>query len=191
MDVAWSLFLAQGFAGTTVTQIEAGAALAAGSGSFYRHFRSKQDVLCALVDREVERLDADRTFGPDPTEVADDARVALALEFQRRLGSLRRMQPLMALVRREREHLGPSREHLYELLVTRNLGVRSQRLTSWMDAGLIPRRDPEVLTATVMAALTGYQLSVEFFDGPLGEVREDAFIAMLVDLVTARSSNEP
>jgi hypothetical protein len=60
-----------------------------------------------------------------------------------------------------------------------------------MDAGLIPRRDPEVLTATVMAALTGYQLSVEFFDGPLGEVREDAFIAMLVDLVTARSSNEP
>jgi AcrR family transcriptional regulator len=183
LDAAWRLFLRQGFAGTTVTQIEAAASLAAGSGSFYRHFRSKEDVLRAAVDREVDRIDADRTIGPELSETGGDVRIALALEFQRRIDTLRRLHPLMVLVQRERDHLGPSREHLGERLVAHNLEVRSQRLAAWMSSGAIPDRDPEALAAAVMCALTGYYLSVEFFGAPPGAIGKEAFVTTLVDLV--------
>lgn len=183
LDAAWRLFLKQGFAGTTISEIEGAASLAKGSGSFYRHFRSKEDVLRAAVDREVDRLDAGRTLGPELDEAGGDVRVVLAIEFQRRLDSLRRLQPLMVLLHREREHLGPSREHLGENVIGRNLEVRSQRLESWMSRGVIPARDAEALAATVMCALTGYHLALEFFGSPPGSLKEEAFVSTLVDLV--------
>jgi AcrR family transcriptional regulator len=184
LDEAWRLLVQQGFAGTTVTQIEAAASLSPGSGSFYRHFRSKEDVLRAVVDREVERADAQRDVGPELSGTGGDVRVALAQEFQRRLENLRRLHPLIRLVQREREHLDGSRDHLGALLVNRNVAVRSERFASWMDTGAIPKRDPEALATAVMCALVGYHLSIEYFDAPPGGIGEEAFVTTLVDLVT-------
>ena len=184
LDAAWTLFLQQGFVGTTVSQIEAAASLAAGSGSFYRHFRSKTDVLHAVVDREVERTDAGRDLGPELSDTGGDVRIALAIELQRRLGNLRRLHPLIGLVQREREHLGGSRDHLGDLLVDRNVRVRSERFAAWMERGAIPRRDPEALATAVMCALVGYDISCDYFERPPGDVGEEAFITTLVDLVT-------
>ena len=44
LDVAIELFLREGFKGTPITDIERRAGLAAGTGSFYRHFPSKDAV---------------------------------------------------------------------------------------------------------------------------------------------------
>ena len=184
LDVAWDLFVKHGFAGTTVTQIEAAASLSPGSGSFYRHFRSKDDVLEAVVEREVERIAAVREIGPELDETDGDVRIALALEFQRRLGNLRRIHPLMLLVGREREHLGKAGKSLQQLLVDQNVAVRSQRIAAWMDAGAIPAGEPEAVAATVMCALVGYHLSLEFFGRPPTGVTEETFVTTLVDLVT-------
>lgn len=183
LDVAWDLFLRQGFVGTTVTQIEAAAGLSPGSGSFYRHFRTKQDVLRAVVDREVDRIDAERELGPEPDETGGDVRVALTVELSQRLQNLRRIHPLMLLIGREREHLGASTGNLGRLLVERNLTLRSARLAGWMDAGAIPARDPDALAAVVLHALTGYHLSEAFFGRPPGGLSADAIVATLVDLV--------
>ena len=184
LDAARSLFLREGFAGTAVTAIEKDASLAGGTGSFYRHFRSKADVLRAVIDREIDQIDQSRSdLGlPRPGR---DPRLALALEFQRRLANLRRIQPLMLLVQREHRHLGPTQDHLRELLVEHNLSVRSERLAEWMAAGLIPDRDPEALAATILCSLTGYHLSVAFFGAPPGGISEDVFVATLVDLVAS------
>ena len=183
LDAAWDLFLRQGFVGTTVTQIEAAAGLSPGSGSFYRHFRAKQDALRAVVDREVHRIDAERQLGPEPDETGDDVRVALTLELGQRLQNLRRIHPLMLLVAREHEYLGASTESLGHLLVERNLTLRSARLAAWMDAGALPARDPDALAAVVLHALTGYHLSEAFFGHPPGGLTADAIVATLVDLV--------
>lgn len=184
LDAAWRLFVQQGFAGTTVTQIEAAASLAPGGGSFYRHFKSKEDVLHAVVDREVERADADRDVGPELSDTGGDVRLALAMEFQRRLGNLRRLHPLIGLVQRERDHLDSSRDHLGDLLVNRNVTVRSERFAAWMARGAIPKCDPEALATALMCALVGYHLSIEYFNSPPGGIGEEAFISTLVDLVT-------
>ena len=44
---AMRLFSAKGFEATSVSQIEAAAGLAAGSGALYRHFKSKDALLDA------------------------------------------------------------------------------------------------------------------------------------------------
>src|SRR5262245_35719211 len=50
MTVAMRLFAEHGFAGTTVGDIEDAAGLTRRGGAFYRHFRSKEDILSASVD---------------------------------------------------------------------------------------------------------------------------------------------
>ena len=59
LDAALDLFVEQGFGGTTITAVELRAGLAGGTGSFYRHFRSKEELLRAAVDREVSRCMAE------------------------------------------------------------------------------------------------------------------------------------
>ena len=188
LNAAWDLFLRHGFVGTTVTQIEAAAGLSPGSGSFYRHFPSKQDALRAVVDREVQRIVAERQLGPEPDETGGDVRVALTVELGQRLQHLRRIHPLMLLVARDHEHLGPSTEGLRHLLVERNLTLRSGRLAGWMDAGTIPARDPDALAAVVLHALTGYHLSEAFFGRPSSGLTADAIVKTLVDLVVGKST---
>ena len=54
------LFGDKGFEATSVSQIEAAAGLSAGSGALYRHFKSKDDVLTACIDRQLDRRSAMR-----------------------------------------------------------------------------------------------------------------------------------
>jgi AcrR family transcriptional regulator len=181
LDAAWSVFSERGFDAATVTAIEARAGLAAGSGGFYRHFASKQDVLRAVVDREVANADAGRQL--PPKVLTTDARSALIAEFQRRLEGLSRLQPLMALLAREQQHLGDARERVQQLLIDKNLSLRAEILRTWMDQGAIPLRDPEVLATVIVSALTGYRNAYAFFGAPPGGAEEATFAAMLADLV--------
>src|SRR5882757_9190967 len=52
---AMRLFSEQGYKATSVAQIEAAAGLAAGSGALYHHFKSKESLLAAGVDRQLDR----------------------------------------------------------------------------------------------------------------------------------------
>src|SRR5882757_8238553 len=52
---AMRLFSTKGFEATSVSQIEAAAGLAAGSGALYRHFKSKDALLAAGIDRQLDR----------------------------------------------------------------------------------------------------------------------------------------
>jgi AcrR family transcriptional regulator len=55
---AMRLFSDKGFEATSVSQIEAAAGLAAGSGALYRHFKSKDALLDAGIDRQLDRRSA-------------------------------------------------------------------------------------------------------------------------------------
>lgn len=52
---AMRLFGEQGYTGTSVAQIEAAAGLAPGSGALYHHFKSKEELLEAAIDRQLDR----------------------------------------------------------------------------------------------------------------------------------------
>jgi len=57
---AMRLFSEQGFRATSVAQIEDAAGLAPGSGALYHHFKSKQSLLDAGIDRQLDRRSAMR-----------------------------------------------------------------------------------------------------------------------------------
>ncbi|MFV8164878.1 TetR/AcrR family transcriptional regulator [Mycobacterium sp. 134] len=57
---AMRLFSEQGYRATSVAQIEAAAGLAAGSGALYHHFKSKESLLEAGIDRQLDRRRAMR-----------------------------------------------------------------------------------------------------------------------------------
>jgi AcrR family transcriptional regulator len=52
---AMRLFSVKGYEATSVSQIEAAAGLAAGSGALYHHFKSKEALLSAGIDRQLDR----------------------------------------------------------------------------------------------------------------------------------------
>jgi AcrR family transcriptional regulator len=52
---AMRLFSQQGYKATSVAQVEAAAGLAPGSGALYHHFKSKESLLEAGIDRQLDR----------------------------------------------------------------------------------------------------------------------------------------
>ncbi|MFC9786343.1 TetR/AcrR family transcriptional regulator [Rhodococcus sp. NPDC127528] len=83
IETALRLFGEQGFARTSVAQIEAEAGLTGGSGALYRHFRSKNALLVAAVASRLEQkeewaqyLDPDFSIVRMLDAVAPDANMA-------------------------------------------------------------------------------------------------------------------
>jgi AcrR family transcriptional regulator len=176
LDTALDLFAARGVEAVTVTELEAGAGLSPGSGSFYRHFRSKQEVLAAVVSREVDRAQARR--------LPADGRIDLESEYHHALDTLDAMGPLLSLLVREGTRL-PDVQRIREVLAEGGVRIDAERLRSLMDAGTIPAGDAEAVATVVMMALVGFHLAERFFGGPVG-VDRDRFVSALVALGGSR-----
>ena len=58
VDEAVRLFSEHGYSGTPITKIESAAGLKPGAGGLYRHFKTKEEILAAGVERQLGRLDA-------------------------------------------------------------------------------------------------------------------------------------
>jgi AcrR family transcriptional regulator len=71
IDEAMHLFSEHGYATTSVARIEAAAGLTAGAGGLYHHFKSKEAVLAAGIERQLSRLDALRDIRRVLTPLGD------------------------------------------------------------------------------------------------------------------------
>jgi len=58
VDEAMRLFSQHGYAATSIAKIEAAAGLTPGAGGIYHHFKSKEAVLAAGIERQLSRLGA-------------------------------------------------------------------------------------------------------------------------------------
>ncbi|MGO9971572.1 MAG: TetR/AcrR family transcriptional regulator [Solirubrobacteraceae bacterium] len=58
VEEAMRLFGDQGYKATTIAQIEAAAGLTPGAGGLYHHFKTKEEVLTAGIERHLARLDS-------------------------------------------------------------------------------------------------------------------------------------
>lgn len=182
LDAALRAFAVDGVAGTAITDLEEAAGLAPGSGGFYRYFKTKDEVLAAAVEREIGRVRAQHDERPAPAAIAD-ARAALTADLLDALAVLRGLGPLMGVLAREHGRIPELAAQVADHLLDGGLRHDTERLTSLMDSGGIPPRDPAALGAVISSALIGYHLSTGYFGGPPGDVDRDRFVALLVDLV--------
>ena len=176
LDAALELFADEGVTGTTITAIERRAGLSAGSGSLYRHFRSKDDVLDATLRREIDRLkrltEEERAALPR----LPDRRSQLTLEFHQCLRDIRRFERLLRIVQRSPQGASRARE-----VVAHMIGL-DRDVESWTTTTADPGGLSPMVALTVITALVGYhRLGLVRHD--LYGVSTDQFIEHLVDLV--------
>ncbi|MDX1511907.1 MAG: TetR family transcriptional regulator [Nitriliruptorales bacterium] len=176
---ALRLFAERGVDGTAVTDIEAAAGLSPGSGSFYRHFSSKQDVLDEVVTGIIEASDRsqqDRLLeahtGPLTAEVLRDQYLAV---FE----LLADMGQLIDLLARERHRLPELAELLAERMVATGIATEGKLARA--------TEDEQALGAIVISALTGYHLATQFFGAPPGDVDRERFATALARLALGQS----
>jgi AcrR family transcriptional regulator len=177
LEVAMDLFAEDGFSGTTISEVERRVGLAAGTGSLYRHFPSKEALLAAAVEREVGRVRAEIQRhaeeaansvgeGPDSANLVERRLRA----YRSRLHDMRRCDRLFRLMLNEGERVPELREAVWAAL-------------------RVPVKDSpaeaDVITAVAEAAIGGYHLFSIMQGRPYNGVAEEQFLRELVALTMA------
>jgi AcrR family transcriptional regulator len=179
------LFAARGFAGTSVTDIEAAAGLSPGSGSFYRHFRSKEDVLFAAVDRELDRVRARKAAAPPapPGELPpSELRERVAAQLREGQHFLMELDPLITILVRDGNAFPALSAKIREVMADDRIVGGLEDVTAAAAAG---GRDPVATSVVAMLASVGYHLAIAYSGGPPGGVSPDRFSEALADMIAA------
>ena len=169
LDAALELFVEREAPGTTVSDIERAVGLAAGTGSFYRHFRSKEDVLVACVERAVARMTEEVAVARAAVAEIGDPAERQVRDYEALLDAMRRFEPLARLVVAERDRFPELQRAL-----TESVGG-----ASW-DFGW----DEDPARAIAVAALAGYNSLVLLDAEPYRHIEPADFICALIDVTT-------
>lgn len=182
MDVALQLFAEKGVAATPVTAIEAGAGLSPGSGSFYRHFKDKEELLSAVVDREMIRIKKDPNAQVSAAPSDRPPVEALAVQLRADLDWLQELLPMMAILMWERGRALNLARRVQETMVERGIELGIADLLFRAPAPAV-KEDPAAAATVMMAAVVGYFLNVEYFGEPPAGVGPEQFTNMLARLL--------
>ena len=168
LTAAFELFVDRGFDGTTISAIERAVGLAAGTGSFYRHFPSKDAVFVASIERYASEHIDELLRALDELNRIDDPVEWLGRYYRMRLDALRRFDPVWRLITAEGARFPELRGTFTAAL----------ELDQW-DLGW----EDSPIPAIAMAALVGYANLAQLEHGPYHGIAVDDFIESLVDLV--------
>jgi AcrR family transcriptional regulator len=182
IDAALTLFANEGYRGTTIRKIEEAAGLTPGAGGMYRHFRSKEELLLAAVDRYradvasfVKRVPEVMRLGDVRAELLVAAK--LSREFNERNDALLRVLILeqQAIPKKAKRHFEEAWGEAYRLYAT------------WLASRLGPKSGVDVEAAAIQlfGSLTQYQVQVETFSQPPLGVDPDRYIVSWADHWTA------
>jgi AcrR family transcriptional regulator len=182
---AMRLFGEQGYAATTIAQIEAAAGLSPGSGSLYRHFASKEALLAEGVRQQIAAGEELLSFIADPENLA-------TLALPQRLAAIAR-----AGLRRVEEERDLTRLLVRDLARFPQLLAEMGReeiepvyrvVAAWLadQAGpRAPERDWLALAAVLVNATSHYWLLCDIFGQDPAGITEDRYVAALVELGAA------
>lgn len=171
LDAALDLFADEGFGGTTISEVERRVGLAAGTGSLYRHFPSKEALLRAAVEREVDRVRTEMEKARATLPQVADPDEHRAQVYEVILRDIRRFDRLFRLMLNEGDRVPELREAIWSAV---------QRARSDAPA------EEVAIDAVAMAALGGYHLYSTMQGRPFNGVAQEQFIRTLVELTTPR-----
>jgi AcrR family transcriptional regulator len=178
LDAAITLFSRQGYAQTSVADIQRACGLAAGSGALYKHFSSKRELLEAAIRRYVDRLANDRKqFDAEPTGTTEHAlRRAATLIWD----GIDDNALLLRIVFRE-----PTFPELADELwsaITANAYQRfAAGLRAAVKAGAVRIADPEAAAAVLVASLAYYPMVRLLIGHTPGGVDQERYCAAWIE----------
>jgi AcrR family transcriptional regulator len=177
---AMRLFAERGFRGTTVGEIEEAAGLAPRAGGFYKHFRSKEEVLEGGIARNVSGIDVmEPAIEMLPL---GDPRAELTLVGRWALMELASEMPLMKVVQKDGDRFPELATKVRDAIIER--GHRQARAAVTRLAGdRLDEDEIAALASVALGSLVGYRIEESMF-GPR-PVTEEAFLEMWVDVLMA------
>jgi AcrR family transcriptional regulator len=184
MDAVLQLVAENGYRGTSVGAIEKAAGLAPRSGALYQHFKGKDDLLEAAIERELAAID--ELGSVLDTRTRGDLKADLTALARWNLDSLDRRARLAQIVRRDAHRLPP---HVLDELYTRLVARPYEQVVGWLagrfaDAAVSPP-DLHPLALIMIEPMASYRFMRETFGRTLDAIDDERFIAAWVDVAMA------
>jgi AcrR family transcriptional regulator len=173
LDAAMVLFARQGYAPTSIADIQRACGLSPGSGALYKHFPSKKALLQEAVRRQVEQMgamrdDYDRTR---PTDVQG----ALRGGADQIWANIENNTELLRVMFREPEALDDMIDDVWSAATTTAYQRIGRALSGAKSAGAAVVEDPEA-TGTVLLAALAYPPIAQLLVGRMpGSIDTDRF----------------
>jgi AcrR family transcriptional regulator len=180
---AMRLFGEQGYQATSVTQIEAAAGLAPGSGALYHHFKSKDALLEAGIDRQLDRR---RAMHDIRTMFAGlgDLRIELTMLGRYVLTVLDEETQLLQIAARTPPDQSARLNAAYAALVDSLYADLSGWIKGWTPK--ISTRDANAVAAIGVNALLGKRATSTVFRAPGTDMQDEHYIAEWTAMLASR-----
>ena len=183
VEAAVELFAGQGFARTTVGQIESAAGLTPRAGGFYKHFPSKAAVLEEALRARTERVD--RVIAGLDDAPLGDPRAELTILGRVAMRELDAEGDLLRIVMKEGDQVPELRREFFDRFPRRGYGAA----LTWLRRALRARRaeveDPESLAAVIFGGLVHLHLMEVTFNRPPPGTDREQYLETWVDSTLA------
>jgi len=180
---AMRLFSTKGFEATSVSQIEAAAGLAAGSGALYRHFKSKDALLAAGIDRQLDRRRAMHDIRALFAGLGD-LHAELTVLGRYLLTVLDEEREILQIAARTPTGRSPRLDTAYAALIDGLNAELAEWITAWA-----PTLNPEqcqVLAALGLNSILGARFATSLFHESEPRIPDDRYLAEWTALLATR-----
>lgn len=180
---AMRLFSAKGFDATSVSQIEAAAGLAAGSGALYHHFKSKEELLNAGIDRQLDRRRAMHDIRALFAGLGD-MHAELTVLGRYLLSVVDEEIELLQIAARTSAGRSARLDTAYAALVDTLNNELAEWITAWAPA--TTEEHAKVLAAIGVNGILGVRFATTLFHQSQTKVADDQYLAEWTELLGAR-----
>ena len=180
---AMRLFSQQGYRATSITQIEKAAGLVPGCGALYNHFKSKEALLTAGIDRQLDRRramhDISALFAGQ-----GDLRTELTLLCRYLMSVLDRESEFLQVAARTPADESPRLKDAYAALVD---GLYSE-LADWIKgcAPTLDKVEAKRIAVVGINALLGKRATRIVFHSPQIDTPDDQYVTDWTDMLVGR-----
>jgi AcrR family transcriptional regulator len=177
---AIALFAARGFRGTTVGDIEAAAGLTPRSGGLYKHFKSKEAVLEAAIERHVGEIEAMRPA----LEMLPlgDLRAELTLVGRWAFAELKAEQEIMRIVQKDGDQFPELVAHVHERIIDRGESQAIDLIARLAEQYDVAVENARALAMVALESLVGYRVEERMFGVPPAGIDEEEYIKAWVEV---------
>lgn len=183
VNEAMRLFGAQGYRATSINQIEKAAGLVPGCGALYNHFKSKEALLAAGIDRQLDRRRAMRDISA-LFAGQGELRTELTLLCRYLLSVLDREAEFLRVAARTPATESARVQDAYAALVD---GL-STELTDWITAcaPTLGGADARRIATFGVNALLGKRMSRIVFDAPAVDTPDEDYVGEWTTMLADR-----
>jgi AcrR family transcriptional regulator len=183
ITAALTLFAENGYARTTVGEIEAAAGFTARGGTLYKHFASKDELLQAALDRHTRDVTGRRSI-VDLLPLGDlHAETVLVMRYLlRELASHRELQ---ALIEKEGAHYPFLAQQFWDDIAEPGYRTGADILDRQLNTDRDQPWDAEAVAVVLVGAIVNYRRGQWTFGHVPLDVNEERLVQTLAQLVQA------